>query len=52
MSRESTAYLVIVLLIVGVAAIVVYSRRFARYERSRRFGHGEDKPVWKPFWLR
>jgi len=51
MSREAIAYLVIVLLIVCVTAIVTYSRRFARYEQQRRFGHGEGKPVWKPFWL-
>ena len=50
MSRELVALSILFVLLAGAVTAVFYSRRFARYERDRRFGIRDRKPVWKPFW--
>ncbi len=52
MSRADIAYLLIVLTIACLAAVVVLSRRFARYKRAVMRGERQAKPVWRPFWTR
>ena len=47
MDRQLLAYFLIVLM----AAAVVQSRRFARYQRAIMRGHYDAKPVSKPFWI-
>lgn len=51
MSREIVAYLIIALMIACCIAVVIPSRRFARYQRAILRGKRQAKPVRKPFWL-
>jgi hypothetical protein len=51
MSREILAYIMLILLVAGTTAVVVYSRRFLRYQREYRRGNYGLKRVWKPFWM-
>jgi hypothetical protein len=51
MSREILAYFILMLLAACATAVVVYSRRFLRYQREFRRGKYGLKRVWKPFWI-
>ena len=51
MTRADIAYVLMTLLIACVAAMAVYTHRFARYRRAVMRGHPDPKPVAKPFWL-
>jgi len=48
--REITPKLGFVLTI--LLAIVWLTRRYQRYDARKMRGHHDDKPVWKPFWMR
>ena len=50
--RLDIAYALLALLAGAVLAIVWLTRRYQRYDARRMRGHHDDKPVWKPFWMR
>lgn len=48
--RMEIAYLIIMLLVVGIAAVVWQTRRYLRSEARRLRGHRRN-PVRRPFWM-
>jgi len=51
MTRVELAYLLLALLVATLAAVVILSYRFTRYQRALRQGHRDVAPVWRPFWM-